>query len=95
MEEKTEDACRQILSTYLVSFRQELKEWTELMLGLSTPEQRAQLASMGVATARGIVAAHQAAHLALAQHNSQLKVCRGLWQQPGVLWPPIRPHTLP
>jgi hypothetical protein len=54
--------------------RQELKEWTELMLGLSTPEQRAQLVSMGVATARGIVAAHQAAHLALAQHNSQLKV---------------------
>jgi hypothetical protein len=89
MKAKTEDV-------YLLgSFRQELKEWTELMLGLSTPEQRAQLASMGVATARGIVAAHQAAHLALAQHNSQLKVCGRLWQQPGVLWLPIRPHTLP
>ncbi len=88
MKAETEDACRQMF-IYLVSFRQELKEWTELMLGLSTPEQRAQLASMGVATARGIVAAHQAAHLALAQHNSQLRVCRRLWQQPGVLWPPL------
>ena len=54
--------------------RQEVKEWTELMGGICPADQRAQLTSLGVATARGIVASHQAAHLLLSQNNTHLQV---------------------
>jgi hypothetical protein len=55
-------------------YRVELKEWAELMIGLSPAEQRGQLTSLGVATARGIVASSQATHLHLTQHNAHLQV---------------------
>ena len=54
--------------------RQELTEWTELVGGFSGAEERAQLASLGVAAAKGILANHQANQLNLTQLNAQLKV---------------------
>jgi hypothetical protein len=44
------------------------------MVSLSPANQRAELSSLGVTAAKGIVAAHQAAHLQLTQHSAELKV---------------------